>query len=106
MGNELKRLKVKSIFTNALNRVANFNIQDPDLEQNTFNNFLDFHKIVLLNAIKGLFLSTTFIKSGKNYCYDITLNENMFSGWNTFKDCIDYLFENQLIMKRESNVDL
>lgn len=105
MGNELTRVRVKSIFTNALNRVANFNIQDPALEQNNFINFMGFHKIVLLNEIKSLFLNTTFIKNGKNYCYDITLNENMFSEWDTFKDCIDYLFENQLIMKREANVN-
>ena len=102
----LTRNEVKSIFLNALTRVANFNNSDPDIEENTFTNFHNFHKIVLLTAIKGLMHNRTFTYYGKIYCYDITLNENMYNQWATFGDCIDYIENFQLEMEREDNINL
>jgi hypothetical protein len=106
MNRYLTRNEVRSVFITALNRVANFNESDPELEKNTFVNFHEFHIIVFLNALKGIMNNRTFTYYGKTFCYNITLNENMVSEWNTFKDCIDYIYENQLVMERLDNVNL
>ena len=103
---ELSRQEVKNIFTTALTRVANFNSSDPELEENTFENFHDFHKIVFLNELKRILNNTFKLYKGKQYCYNITLNENIINSWKSFADCIDYIADSQRILHVENNVNL
>lgn len=82
----------KGIVKNALRKVADFR-DNADFEQFTFQHFHDYHKEVFLTHLK---LGTNAIKDANSY-YDIVLNANLINQWNTLKDCVDYLFEENIL---------
>ncbi|MTI22655.1 hypothetical protein E1176_16605 [Fulvivirga sp. RKSG066] len=70
----------KEIVKPALETVAGF---DGDFEDFTFDHFHDFSMSIFVTKIKELL-------NQKNY--DVLLNDNVIEQWETFKDTIDYLY--------------
>jgi hypothetical protein len=105
MSSILSRDEVKLIFTDAVLMVADIaDPQDPGFENNTYNHFEEFHKVVFLNKLKEGLNNKRFTYQGSEFCYDIPLNENMFNTWNNFKGCIEYVTQNQQSMPVKNKV--
>jgi hypothetical protein len=96
MSIQLTRLEAKEVFSNALSTVADgFDPDEPEFLQFTFTHFHPFHKLVFLNQLKKLLLDKHFEFEGKEFCYDVTLNESMFDDWENFEACIEYIYTTQ-----------
>ena len=78
----LTRIQVKNLIVKpALKAVADF---DSDFENFTFDHFHDFSKTIFVTK-----LSENLSENG----YDVLLSDSEVGKWNTFSDCIDYIYD-------------
>jgi len=76
----------REVVSKALLSVADFS--DPaKISEFNFRLFNDFHKKVFLQSLKE---NVQNIKDADEY-YDIILTQDLFDGWTTLQDCIDYV---------------
>ncbi len=107
---QLPRERVKSIVLDALQKIADFRDDDPNIERNNFKAFSDFHEKVFLMNIKLNLLNQRFIwtNQGKRvtYCYNIPLNEDMIHRWVVLGACIDYVYNKQQLLEVQNKIAL
>ena len=107
---QLTRDSIFELVKTALKSVADFNDDDPSIEDYTFEHFHGFHQVLFLHALKKEFIGKEWstVRNGKTllYIYDVPLNEGMVANWASFGDCIGWLEENQQIQPVEPKVQL
>lgn len=100
----LSRNQIKDIVTNALSVVADFN---GDIDNYEFKNFHESHKNVFINKVKELINSYPYYDRAGNSdferYYDVPLSVESFNSWLIISDCIQFIFDNQVVKKRDPN---
>ena len=100
----LKRNQIEEIVKIALKEVADFN---GDIKNYEFKHFHEFHKKVFITKLKeGIYKRPYFDRAGNEEYeryYDIALSMGLINTWPTILDCIDYIFDNHTVKKRNPN---
>ena len=100
----LTRNQIKEIVKKALKEVADFT---GDIENYDFKHFHEFHKKVFITKLKSFVNEGPYYKrSGettKDRYYDVPLSIGIFNTWNTITDCINFIYDNHTIKKRNPN---
>ncbi|MFA9389960.1 MAG: hypothetical protein ACERKD_09140 [Prolixibacteraceae bacterium] len=88
----------------ALQEVADFT---GDIKDYEFKFFREFHKKVFVTKLISLINTSPYYDRSGNTdndrYYDITLTTNIIDSWNTIADCIDYIYDNHTVKKRNPN---
>tara|TARA_R110001632_G_scaffold66891_3_gene157320 strand:- start:8406 stop:8711 length:306 start_codon:yes stop_codon:yes gene_type:complete len=98
----LNREQIKSIVTEALRSVADFN---GDIENFTFEHFQEYSKQVFTNKLVELINAAPFYNYlgvlDSTQCYRVVLSNSIVNSWVTLEDCINYIEENIAVGPRE-----
>lgn len=93
----LTREQVASIVFEALEKVAGL---PADPENAPFDQMQTEHQKVFLTALREILRNTKVNPAdpADNRYYEVILNMEIFESWKIVKDCIDYIFENQMVV--------
>ncbi len=100
----LEKVQIKDMVKEALKEVADFSGEIDSFE---FRHFHEYHKKVFLTKLKELINKSPYYDRNGNIeyerYYDVPLSISVITSWNLISDCINYIFENQLVKKRNPN---
>ncbi|WP_243350082.1 hypothetical protein [Parabacteroides sp. FAFU027] len=96
--------QIKEIAKCALKEVADFS---GDIDSFEFKQFQEYHKTVFLTKLKELINKLPYYgvdsKVNPEKYYDVPLSKDTLNTWASVKDCINYVYENQTVKKRDPN---
>jgi hypothetical protein len=90
----MNRSLAQQIVKCALLKVADFNIQeDGDIEAFDFTHFTNYHKSRFAAALVDCANETR----EDDRFYNLIMNSDIVGGWQTMKDCVDYVLNDSFI---------
>ncbi|NVN95847.1 MAG: hypothetical protein HXX18_11245 [Bacteroidetes bacterium] len=100
----LNKNQIKETVNTALKNVADFT---GEIDNYEFKNFHEFHKNVFINKLKELINSGPYYDRAGNIeyerYYDVPLSIQIFNTWVTINDCIQFIYNNQIVKMRNPN---
>lgn len=100
----LSKVQIEEIVKIALKEVADFT---GDIKAYEFRHFHEYHKIAFITKLKGLinegpYYDRTGNSEYERY-YDVPLSMGIVNSWNTILDCLDFIYNNQTVKKKNPN---
>jgi hypothetical protein len=100
----LTKNQIENIVESALNEVADFT---GDIKIFEFKHFDDLHKINFLTKLNEFMNEESYYDREGNTdderCYDIALSISLLNSWSTILDCINFVYSNHSVKKRNLN---
>jgi len=100
----LEKKQIKEMVKAALKEVADFSGEIDSFE---FKHFQEYHKRVFLTKLNELINKSPYYDRNGNVeyerYYDVPFSISVMSSWSLIIDCVDYVYENQTVKKRNPN---
>lgn len=100
----LKKNQIEEIVKTALKEVADFT---GDIKNYEFKHFHEFHKKMFVTKLKELINKGPYYDRAGNTedarYYDVPLSMGIVNSWKTMLDCIEFIYDNQTVKKRNPN---